>query len=61
MTYFHIELDNKFTELLSKEENKKNKKQLIELKTFIYDIYMKENNIEDIRIKRSYNYIDFKI
>lgn len=61
MTYFHIELDNKFTELLSKEANKKNKKQLIELKTFIYDIYMKENNIEDIRIKRSYNYIDFKI
>lgn len=61
MTYFHIELDNKFTELLSKEENKKNKKQLIELKTFIYDIYMKENNIEDLRIKKSYNYIDFKI
>lgn len=61
MTYFHIELDNKFKELLSKEENKKNKKQLIELKTFIYDIYMKENNIEDLRIKKSYNYIDFKI
>ena len=45
MTYFHIELDNKFNELF-KQNRTFNKKDLIQLKSFIYNIYQKENSSE---------------
>ena len=60
MTYFHIELDNKFNELF-KQNRTFNKKDLIQLKSFIYNIYQKENSIEDLNIKNAYRNIDYKI
>ena len=59
MSYFHIQLDMKFDELI------KNKKidinELIELKNFIFEIYEIENNPEYKSIKKSLHLIDFKI
>jgi hypothetical protein len=60
MTYFHIEIDNKFKELI-KNKKKYNINDLIELKSFIYEIYQKENTIEDINIKNGFKEIIFKI
>jgi|688.fasta_scaffold10930_6 hypothetical protein len=60
MTYFHIEIDNKFKELIKKKKNY-NINDLIELKSFIYEIYQKENTIEDLNIKNGFKEIIFKI
>ena len=60
MTYFNIEVDNKFKELITKKKNF-NVNDLVQLKSFIYEIYQKENSIEDPRINKGFRKIDFKI
>jgi hypothetical protein len=60
MTYFHIEIDNKFKELIKSKKNF-NINDLIELKSFIYDTYQKENSIEDYNINNGFKKILFKI
>ncbi len=62
MTNFHIKLDDKFDELFEKAKEKPlNMADLVDLKSYIYDVYSRENSIEDETIKKSYHMIDFKI
>jgi len=62
MTHFHIKIDNKFDEVIVKMKKKSLKlNDIIELKSYIYDTYRNENNIEDTNISRCYNKIDFRI
>jgi|688.fasta_scaffold1070769_2 hypothetical protein len=63
MTNFHIELDNKFDELISNLD-KKNQitiNDLINLKSFINKIYDNENLESNIYIKNSLLQIELKI
>ena len=59
MSYFHIQLDMKFNELMSKKNININ--DLVELKEFIRYIYEIENDPEYKSIKKSLHLIDFKI
>lgn len=59
MSYFHIQLDMKFDELMSKKKIDIN--DLVELKEFIRHIYEIENDPEYKSIKKSLHLIDFKI
>ncbi len=63
MTGFHIELDNKFDELISNLEAKKQItiNDLIKLKSFINKIYDNENLEINNYIKHSLYKIDLKI
>jgi len=63
MTNFHIEIDNKFDNLIFNIKQKKEItiNDLIELKTFIFDIYYTNNNIDNEYIKKSLSMIDLKI
>jgi hypothetical protein len=63
MTNFHIEIDNKFDNLIFNIKQKKEItiNDLIELKTFIFDIYYTNNNINNEYIKKSLSMIDLKI
>jgi hypothetical protein len=63
MTNFHIEIDNKFDNLIINIKQKKEItiNDLIELKTFIFDIYYNNNNIDNEYIKKSLSMIDLKI
>lgn len=59
MTYFHIKIDNKFDELISKMKNRKiNINDIIDLKEFIFDIYSSENEIIDKSIVDGFREID---
>lgn len=61
MTTFHIEIDNKFKNAISKMKKDNFKmSDLTELKSFINDTYKNENSIIDKNIKRAYNKIDYK-
>ncbi len=60
MSYFHIQLDMKFDELIFNRKNI-NVSELLELKEFIRDIYELENNSEYKSLKKSLRIIDFKI
>jgi len=61
MTYFEVEIDNKFNELINKmKRNNFNLNDLIQLKTFIRQTYSRENNIEDTNIKKSFRKINYK-
>jgi len=64
MPSFHINLDNKFDEIiisLRKKEKNIDIDDLIELKSFIIDIYDKDNKDENDYIRKSFKMIDFKI
>jgi len=63
MTNFHIEIDNKFDNLIFNIKQKKEItiNDLIELKSFIFDIYYTNNNIDNEYIKKSLSMIDLKI
>jgi len=62
MTNFHVKLDDKFDELIEKmKERKFNLGDLVELKSYIYDVYSSESTLEDSRIKRGFNVIDYRI
>ncbi len=60
MTYFHIEIDNKFNQFIKSKKNF-NKTDLIQLKSFIYEVYQKENSIEEIKINNAFKKLDYKI
>jgi len=63
MPSFHINLDNKFDEIIInlRKKNNFNIDDLIELKSFIIDIYDKDNKDENECIRKSFKMIDFKI
>lgn len=62
MTNFHIKLDDKFEELFEKAKEKPlNMTDLVDLKSYIYDVYSRENSLEDESIKKGFHMIDFKI
>lgn len=62
MTNFHIKLDDKFEELFEKAKAKPlDMTDLVDLKSYIYDVYSRENSLEDERIKKGFQMIDFKI
>lgn len=59
MTYFHIQIDNKFDEVLCKMKNRKlNMNDIIDLKTFIFEIYGNENKIRDVSIINGFREIN---
>lgn len=59
MTYFHIQIDNKFDEVLCKMKNRKlNINDIIDLKTFIFEIYGNENKIRDVSIINGFREIN---
>lgn len=64
MVNFYISLDEKFDELITKARKNENKiflNEIISLKSFIYDIYMKENEYENKYLRKELLMVDFKI
>ena len=64
MPNFHTSLDEKFDELIEKARTNENKMfltEIISLKSFIYDIYMKDNDFENNYIKKELKMIDLHI
>jgi len=64
MPNFYISLDEKFDELIQKarvNENNIDLNEIISLKSFIYDIYMKDNEFENNYIKKELMMIDLSI
>jgi len=64
MPNFYISLDEKFDELIQKarvNENMIYLNEIISLKSFIYDIYMKDNEFENNYIKKELMMIDLSI
>ena len=64
MPNFYISLDEKFDELIQKarvNENNIDLNEIISLKSFIYDIYMKDNEFENDYIKKELMMIDLSI
>ena len=61
MTYFHIQLDDKFKELIVKvKKNKMDINDLIELKSFIFDIYENESKIDDVDIRNGFRMLEIE-
>lgn len=61
MTYFHMQLDDKFKELMIKiKKNKMDIKDLIELKSFIFDVYENESKIDDIDIRNGFRMLEIE-
>jgi len=59
MTGFHISIDNKFDELISKMKDKELEiSDICELKTFITYTYDNENNIENNELSDAYEKIN---
>lgn len=56
MTNFHIHLDDKFDELMKKKNI--DIQDLIDLKTFIYNIYESENTLDDYDIINGFRSIE---
>jgi hypothetical protein len=64
MPNFYTEIDEKFDELIEKVKVNDNKiliEEIISLKSFIYDMYMKGNEFENLYIKRELTKIDLYI
>jgi hypothetical protein len=64
MPNFYISLDEKFDELIEKakiNENKIKLNDIILLKSFIYDIYTKDNDFENNYLRRELKTIDLSI
>ena len=63
MVNFHMQLDNKFDEVIIKLKQKENLtiNDLINLKSFIISAYYNDNKLNNEYIKLSLNMIDFKI
>lgn len=64
MPNFYISLDEKFDELIKKarvNENMIYLNEIISLKSFIYDIYMKDNEFANEYIKKELKMIDLSI
>ena len=62
MPNFYVSLDEKFDELIKKARvNDINLNEIISLKSFIYDIYMKDNEFENDYIKKELMMIDLNI
>jgi len=64
MVNFYIKLDMKFDELINNARHNSNQisiDDIIELKSYIYDIYVKDNEFENKYIKMNLSQIDFKI
>jgi hypothetical protein len=64
MPNFYISLDEKFDELIQKarvNENNIDLNEIISLKSFIYDIYMKDNEFENNYIKKELMMIDLSL
>lgn len=64
MVNFHIKLDEKFDELIKTAKTNKNQislDDLVELKSYIYDIYTTDNDFINSRIRVELNRIEFRI
>jgi hypothetical protein len=64
MPNFYISLDEKFDELINKARVNQNMiylNEIISLKSFIYDIYMKDNEFENQYIRKELMMIDLSI
>ncbi len=64
MVNFHIRLDEKFDELIKTAKINKNQislDDLIELKSYICDIYANDNDFINSRIRYELNRIEFRI
>ena len=64
MVNFHIKLDEKFDELIKTAKINKNQislDDLVELKSYICDIYATDNDFENSRIRVELNRIEFRI
>jgi len=64
MPNFYISLDEKFDELISKAKINENMiylNEIISLKSFIYDIYMRDNEFENEYIKKELMMVDLSI
>lgn len=64
MPNFYISLDEKFDELIMKARINKNMiylNDIISLKSFIYEIYMKDNEYENEYLKKELLMIDLSI
>lgn len=64
MPNFYISLDEKFDELISKAKVNENMiylNEIISLKSFIYDIYMRDNEFENEYIKKELMMVDLSI
>jgi hypothetical protein len=64
MPNFYISLDEKFDELIHKARINKNMiyiNDIILLKSFIYDIYMKDNEFANEYIRKELKMIDLSI
>jgi hypothetical protein len=64
MPNFYISLDEKFDEIIKKAKVNKDMiylNEIISLKSFIYDIYMKDNEFENDYIKKELMMIDLSI
>ena len=64
MPNFYISLDEKFDELIKKARVNQNMiylNEIISLKSFIYDIYMKDNEFENQYIRKELLMIDLSI
>ena len=64
MPNFYISLDEKFDELIKKARVNQNMiylNEIISLKSFIYDIYMKDNEFENQYIRKELMMIDLSI
>jgi hypothetical protein len=64
MPNFYIKIDEKFDELIKKAKKNENKiliNDIVSLKSFIYDIYMKDNEFENNYIRKELKMIDLSI
>ena len=64
MPNFYIRLDEKFDELINKARVNQNMiylNEIISLKSFIYDIYMKDNEFENQYIRKELMMIDLSL
>ena len=64
MPNFYISLDEKFDELIEKARVNENKvfiHEIVLLKSFIYDIYTKDNDYENAYLRKELKLIDLSI
>lgn len=64
MTNFYTNLDAKFDELINKARMNENKiflNEIVSLKSYIHEIYMKDNEYDNNYLRKELMMIDFKI
>jgi hypothetical protein len=66
MPNFYISLDEKFDELIKKARINENKifinvNEIISLKSYIYDIYMRDNEYENEYLRKELKLLDLSI